>query len=1125
MSARLPAGTIKERADGGVWLKPSSTAKEWKQLSAGTGAAGAKPAAPGIPEAEPLQDVNGGWLAAQEQYQLDGHLPPPEVHPQNAEIDAEGDIDSKPVIKWKSAEGRDRRTYTQRFHWNRFAGIHEVSKGSYESIPQNFANLEAAFDGEGGEAAMAAYVHLKTGQPIAAVSGMHAQHGHVAREVAPKKVEAVEKGARTSLLTKILHASIALRDRTQFFHWNVVGPNFPALHQLFEKQYDALGEAVDDIAERIRALGEVVQEVAKEERPMPASPEAMLAELAASHERLSDLCEEAVGQAEADRDAATVDLLGKRCVEHDKAAWMLRVTGGVEDDCECKGCDDCSDDDDDETVAKGAEGAPEEYNKPRRIRQGEPGYGKKKFVVNARNAQGKTRVIRFGDAKMEIKRDDPERRSNFRARHNCASAKDILSARYWSCKQWRSKEKVAKGGSTSDKFHPDRAHFLLTHAKGHAYTTSVHHPKIANHVHTRKQDGEGPLFNTTPEAVTGALEKAGFGAVDPRVVEHHTIASMAADFLSKTPSSVLRKGGVGAARLHLTACSDHIAEHYGHDPAPRGMSYVPPDIAAAYLEDLGAAAQYPTAYAGLKGESHRNTAERAVVKAFGTLEGHEDDVETITARLVRADKRLHKGDPCSLLEVETFLGLPPATASRELAKSNSTKPTEEPKSTTPSPSSESSEPSTKAPALELDQGLEKGESYLARLAPGSGERRARYVYDRDVLKTLLSYDSSTNAFLPGTRFAMALPGSSGEAVPGYFDIDDRISVLVTARHTGTGKTFRVNVEDLRKLLHAYHCTHEPAKQPGLKEMPEVEVGPVTKSHTLFEADKPTLGPVLSDIGSRKPEHQMAEDLAKDVYLRMTEKYKAGEVDFDTFKAITVAMLDRNYPLMASLCKGVATTGSDVGKPSSTASAGSGAGASAGVGHRGPAGLPVGAQTQRKDGTYKKEGDHKWARVSDHHRDKKSPDAHASGSHDSATLEGLRSRLSKLRTALRAAGDTKARNKIISEITAIKSRIKKLNLAQHGKSEATQKAQENLRDMTDSLDYIDDPIEQWLAKAQSERLKALDAFILEVDGDYFDFGAELAYAEPVVKAQAHQLRLSEGADALRNRFLLVKAKVR
>jgi len=74
-------------------------------------------------------------------------------------------------------------------------------------------------------------------------------------------------------------------------------------------------------------------------------------------------------------------------------------------------------------------------NKPRRIGKGEPGYGRKKSVVTACK-DGKKKTIMFGDPNMEIKRDNPNRRSNFRARHNCESAKDKFTARYWSCKVW-----------------------------------------------------------------------------------------------------------------------------------------------------------------------------------------------------------------------------------------------------------------------------------------------------------------------------------------------------------------------------------------------------------------------------------------------------------------------------------------------------------------------------------------------------------------------------------------------------------------------------------------------------------------------------------------------------------------
>lgn len=69
-------------------------------------------------------------------------------------------------------------------------------------------------------------------------------------------------------------------------------------------------------------------------------------------------------------------------------------------------------------------------NKPRRDVQ-----GGKKSVVKACSG-GKEKIIRFGDANMTIKKEDPGRRKNFRARHNCSTAKDKMSARYWSCKAW-----------------------------------------------------------------------------------------------------------------------------------------------------------------------------------------------------------------------------------------------------------------------------------------------------------------------------------------------------------------------------------------------------------------------------------------------------------------------------------------------------------------------------------------------------------------------------------------------------------------------------------------------------------------------------------------------------------------
>lgn len=70
--------------------------------------------------------------------------------------------------------------------------------------------------------------------------------------------------------------------------------------------------------------------------------------------------------------------------------------------------------------------------------------GPKKFSVYVKNDKGNVVKVNFGDPNMEIKRDDPDRRKNFRARHNCENPGPKWKARYWSCRMW------AKGQSVSD---------------------------------------------------------------------------------------------------------------------------------------------------------------------------------------------------------------------------------------------------------------------------------------------------------------------------------------------------------------------------------------------------------------------------------------------------------------------------------------------------------------------------------------------------------------------------------------------------------------------------------------------------------------------------------------------------
>ena len=135
----------------------------------------------------------------------------------------------------------------------------------------------------------------------------------------------------TQILQSLLHESIALSLKTQNFHWNVEGPNFGPLHKLFGKQYEDLQEAIDLIAERIRALDEYAHphnsnEGCQAVDPIPSKPPKatkMIEILGVENEKLGYFCEKMAAKV-APEDPATSNLLADRQMAHQKAAWMLR---------------------------------------------------------------------------------------------------------------------------------------------------------------------------------------------------------------------------------------------------------------------------------------------------------------------------------------------------------------------------------------------------------------------------------------------------------------------------------------------------------------------------------------------------------------------------------------------------------------------------------------------------------------------------------------------------------------------------------------------------------------------------------------------------------------------------------
>lgn len=143
----------------------------------------------------------------------------------------------------------------------------------------------------------------------------------------------VERRAVTEKLSRLLADSYTLYLKTHNYHWNVTGPMFQTLHTLFETQYTELAVAVDDIAERIRALGERApgsyREFAKlaEVKDAEGVPKAeeMIRELAADHETVSRALMETFKEAGKYSDEATISLVTARLEVHQKAAWMLRA--------------------------------------------------------------------------------------------------------------------------------------------------------------------------------------------------------------------------------------------------------------------------------------------------------------------------------------------------------------------------------------------------------------------------------------------------------------------------------------------------------------------------------------------------------------------------------------------------------------------------------------------------------------------------------------------------------------------------------------------------------------------------------------------------------------------------------
>jgi starvation-inducible DNA-binding protein len=133
-------------------------------------------------------------------------------------------------------------------------------------------------------------------------------------------------------LSRVLADTYTLYLKTHNFHWNVEGPMFNTLHLMFMQQYTELWNALDLIAERIRALGVPAPATYKEFSKLSTiqetegQPEAldMVRLLVTGHEAVARTVRQTFPAAEKAADESTCDLYTQRLNIHEKTAWMLR---------------------------------------------------------------------------------------------------------------------------------------------------------------------------------------------------------------------------------------------------------------------------------------------------------------------------------------------------------------------------------------------------------------------------------------------------------------------------------------------------------------------------------------------------------------------------------------------------------------------------------------------------------------------------------------------------------------------------------------------------------------------------------------------------------------------------------
>ncbi|HEY0609961.1 MAG TPA: DNA starvation/stationary phase protection protein [Chitinophaga sp.] len=134
-------------------------------------------------------------------------------------------------------------------------------------------------------------------------------------------------------LNKALADQMVLYTKTRNYHWNVEGPDFMELHKFYEEQYGELEEAIDETAERIRALGhyaqgrlsDFIKQTSLVEQEYTNDERTQLTNLLDDHETIIRNLRRLVDEfAEKYKDIGSSDFVTGQLRQHEKMAWMIR---------------------------------------------------------------------------------------------------------------------------------------------------------------------------------------------------------------------------------------------------------------------------------------------------------------------------------------------------------------------------------------------------------------------------------------------------------------------------------------------------------------------------------------------------------------------------------------------------------------------------------------------------------------------------------------------------------------------------------------------------------------------------------------------------------------------------------